>query len=260
MKILLVDGTNLVMRYASAMVPNLDEAVPDDVARVCRGVEKAVRECSGTFAECSHAIVALDSTDSWRKREYPEYKANRFGTTGVWSNRLAIHCGARGLYTLRSPGFEADDVIATLVARAGRAGYPSAVLSGDSDLLALASLYCDVWQFGRANEPRFVRRSMEWIAEKYEIDSSVHLTGFKALVGEPGDNLPGLPGIGPVKARKLLRQHGSVEALLSSGALTAEQTEQLTLMLHLVRLREDVPLDPVQPWRCKLTPPMEATT
>lgn len=260
MRILLVDGTNLVMRYASAMVPNLDEALPDDVRRVTRGVERAIRECAMTAAGCQHAIVALDSVESWRKAEYPEYKAHRLGTTGVWSNRLNMALVERGLFCVRAAGFEADDIIATLVARAARAGHSSAVLSGDSDMLALASLFCDVFQFGKQHDPRFVRRSMAWIAEKYEIGTSLNLRGYKALVGEPGDNLPGVPGIGKVKARKLLAEHGTIEGVMGSGALSVDQVQQCAFMLRLVTMREDVPLDPISPAMCKLVPPTPEPT
>lgn len=252
MKLLLVDGTNVVMRYASAMIPNLDECVPEEVVKVTRAVESAVRRCAQQI-EATHVILALDSVENWRKARYPEYKATRTGTTGVWSNRLALHAASCGLAVQRASGFEADDIIATLVARSAKAGHSSAVLSSDSDLLALASLFCTVYQFGKKGEPRFAPRSMQWIAEHYQIASAGLLRDFKSLVGEPGDNLPGLPGVGPVKARAHLARWGSVEGLLRSGVLDVEQVQQLTLMRSLVTLREDVPLDPIVPSACRLT-------
>jgi 5'-3' exonuclease len=264
MKVLLIDGTNVVMRYAFAMVPHMmDPGYPgghldaEDVAKVMRAVEKACRECA-MEAEATHMIVALDSgLPGDRHARFPDYKAKRIHTTNLWSNRLSIHCAARGIMALRWPQFEADDVIATLVARIGRAGGTCAVLSGDSDLLQLASLWCDVFQFGGKQEPRFVARSMKWIAEKYELPHSNMLTLYKALVGETGDGIPGVKGIGRKKAAALLQQYHSAEELRTCGKIDLEQFD---LMLYLVTLREDVPLDPVQPKDCRITPPKETAT
>jgi 5'-3' exonuclease len=66
------------------------------------------------------------------------------------------------------------------------------VLSGDSDLLVLASDDCDVYQFGRKGEERFQRRSPEWICGKYGIASPQQLRAYKAIVGESGEGVPGL--------------------------------------------------------------------
>lgn len=263
MKVLLIDGTNVIMRYAFAMVPHMmDPGYPggrldqEEVERVLRAAEKAFRECA-LEAEATHMIVALDSgLPGDRRARFPDYKAKRQQSTNVWSNRLTMHLNKRGILALRWPEFEADDVIATLVARIGRAGGTCAVLSGDSDLLQLASLWCDVFQFGGPNEPRFVARSMKWIAEKYEIPHANMLTLYKALVGEPGDGIPGVRGIGRKKAAALLQQYQTAEALRTSGKIDLEQFD---LMLYLVMLREDVPLDPVQPKDCRITPPKEAS-
>lgn len=261
MRVLLVDGTNIVMRYAFAMVPHMmDPGYPgghldaDDVAKVLHAVEKACRECA-QVAEATHMIVCLDSgLPGHRRSRFPDYKAKRQQTTNIWSNRLSIHLTQRGIMSLRWPEFEGDDVIATLVARVGRAGGTCAVLSGDSDLLVLASLWCDVFQFGGKNDPRFVARPMKWIAEKYEIPNSGMLTLYKALVGEPGDGIPGVKGIGRKKAVALLQQFQSADELRKSGRIDVEQFD---LMLYLVTLREDVPLDPVQPKDCRITAPKE---
>lgn len=258
MRLLLVDGTNVVMRYAHAMLPDLAKT-PDhpqchaDTPKIMAAVEKAIRECAVNAAGAHHVVVALDSVESWRKREYPSYKATRVGVTGMWTNRLSAHLHEKGIVTARAMDFEADDIIASLAFRAQKAGLPTAVLSQDSDLLVLTSLFCNVFQFGRKNEPRYVHRNLEWVRAKYDIASARHLTAYKALVGEPGDNLPGVEGIGKVKAAKLLQQHGTIENVMASGALSVEQVERVTLMLRLVTLREDVPLDALNMNLCRLT-------
>lgn len=266
MKVLLIDGTNIVMRYAYAMAPHMmDPAYPGNTmdeqsaAQILKAVGRAFHECA-TAAEATHMVVALDSSlPGERVARFPEYKARRRTSTNVWVNRLNIYLADHGIFTIRAPGFEADDVIATLVARIGRAGQTCAVLSGDSDLLVLASLWCDVYQFGGKGEPRFVKRTMRWIASKYEIVNSQMLTMYKALVGEPGDGLPGVQGIGKKKAAALLAEYRTPEAIRASGRLDQEHLDQFDLMLYLVTLREDVPLDPVQPRDCRIHPQPEAT-
>lgn len=249
--LLLVDGTNLVMRYASAMCADVNEPVGDDVARVCAGVRRAILECC-EVAGATHVIVALDSgLGSWRREIFPAYKAHRTTKTLAWTNRLSIMLNLTGVMCVREPDFEADDIIATLVTRAQKAGKLVSVLSGDSDMLQLASLSCTVYQFGRQSEPKFVVRPTPWIKEKYEIASAGHLGLYKALVGEPGDGLPGVPGVGPVKAKKLLSlaQNPDDIAQLLKGEV---EVEAFKLALNLVTLRDDVPIEPIPGNECRV--------
>lgn len=250
MTLLLVDGTNIVMRYASAMLPDITaEDDPNVIGKVMDAVTRAIGQCA-EVAHAAHLIVAVDSSvGSWRRELYPEYKIRRTTVTHAWSNRLSIHLSQRGVFVTREPGFEADDILATLAMRATMAGKQVAILSGDSDLLQLASLQVYVYQFGKQPvEPRFVNRPMTWIREKYGIASVGHLAAYKALVGEPGDGLPGVPGIGPVKAKKLLAKY-SLSSLASAPEIDAPAFK---LALRLVTLREDVPIAPIAPSACRI--------
>ena len=256
-RVLLVDGTNIVMRYAHAMASQ-SVAEPDNPAssadreRVASACVKAIRECAKA-ALCGYAVVAFDSRDSWRKKLYPAYKAKRDVATHRWSEALRSACEANKIFTLSCDGFEADDIIATLDRRIGERGMLRAVLSGDSDLLVLASNECDVYQFGRKGEERFQRRSPEWIREKYGIASPQQLHAYKAIVGESGEGLTGLDGYGPVKARALIERWGSVDKLIESQALTEANRERLALMLELVTLRTDVPIGAISPSDCRIS-------
>lgn len=253
MRLLLIDGTNLVMRFAHAMVPGGDIAdhpvVLDALPIIMSACNKAIHECA-KVAHCTHAVVALDSgVESWRKQLYPEYKAKRTDVTLTWSNRFAVSCAEREVYAARWPGEEADDVLATIAARVGRAGKQCVVLSSDNDLLQLASLWCSVYQYGRKGEPKFVARPMRWITDKYGLAHVGQLAAYKSLVGDPSDNLPGIKGVGPKKAQELLRNFPVADDLARSGYVNAEQ---FALMLDLVTLRDNLPLDPIQPSACRL--------
>ncbi len=258
MSLLLVDGTNVIMRYASAMVGDPQNPTKDDVRAACEASFNAILECA-KVAQATHLIVALDSGEmTWRRTLFPEYKAKRTVSTNEWSNRFNIFLTFAGVFVLRESGFEGDDVIATLAARAQRAGKLVSILSGDSDMLQLASLSCSVFQFGnqKKGEPRFALRTMEWIRAKYDIPSAGHLGVYKALVGEPGDGLPGVPGIGPVKAReflKLVGVRGSIADDVRYLLQTAERVAQFNTALELVTLKDDVPFEPITPSECSLS-------
>lgn len=252
MSLLLVDGTNVVMRYASAMAsPDIDAC--DDATRlkVLASVALALRTCASEIS-ATHLIACFDSgVGSWRRELFPPYKVKRTMSTAAWSNLAMQYLATDGIACVREAGYEADDLLATLATRAERAGRTVTILSGDSDLLQLASLSVSVVQFGRKGEPRFVKRSLEWIRTHYEIPTALHLAPYKALVGEPGDGLPGVSGIGPVKARKLLALADSIDDI--PKLLSPAEAEAYTLALQLVTLRDDVPLAPIHPADCRIT-------
>lgn len=253
MKLLAVDGTNLVMRYAYAQL-SAEQRVdpsPESEAQILRGAESAIRELSRVL-DLHHAVIAVDSAaDTWRREIFPPYKAHRKGgCTGGWSKRLHDDFGERGWCVLAVPGQEADDIIATVAGRASARGIEVAILSSDSDLLQLVGPTVEVYQFGRRDESRLVRRDAEWIAQRYGVASPAALVAYKALCGEATDNLPGVPGVGPVKARRLLRDYPAIKDL--AGALSGERRAAFDLMLRLVTLRADVPLGPLLPADCRI--------
>jgi 5'-3' exonuclease len=238
------------MRFAHAMVPGMVDQVNSPIVEqqrpaIMSGIARSIRECAHV-ANARHAIVAFDSGDSWRKAVYPSYKSSRTVSTRWWSDQAMLYLVELGIRCERLTSYEADDLIATLAARATVAGFSTAVLSSDSDLLVLASDTCDVYQFGRKGEPRYVRRDAAWISDKYGIANPAQLSSYKAIVGEPGDDLPGIAGMGPVKARSLIRSQ-----LFEN--LSTEQREQYTLMLQLVTLVSTAPIGGfVLSW-CRLT-------
>lgn len=251
--LLIVDGTNVVMRYASAMAPIDREATEPEADKIVAAVHRAILACAEE-TKATHLIVALDSgVGSWRRDIYPAYKHNRTVKTLAWTNRLNLNLSANGIMCVRTPEYEADDIIATLAKRTALSGRFTVVLSGDSDLLQLSSLSCVVYQFGKSPEPKFVARTMAWVREKYEIASAGHLVLYKALVGETGDGLPGVPGIGPVKAKRLLDLAPALDDIpkMLKGEV---EDEAYRLALTLVTLRTDVPIPPIHPHDCRINP------
>lgn len=246
-RLVLIDGSNLVMRAAfGGQVP------PQEAAKTSVGlIRRAARQAEG-----SHLIVAVDSSEpSWRKREYPAYKANRETDTHPWIQAGREHWLREGWMVEECPGYEGDDVIATIANRA-KAVCQVTVISGDSDLLSLSAAAIEILR--PVNGGIFQFMSKAEVCTKYDIPAAELLTDFKAMTGESGDNVPGVPGIGPVKASKLLNTYGPLEAILSAGAESrckdsarvALHKTAVQLAFKLVSLSFDAPILPIKPSDC----------
>lgn len=256
-KLLLVDGTNVALRFAAAMLGTLEAEKLDaaQVHPVLTSIERAIRQCAGV-AGCRRCAVIFDASGhSWRRERFDGYKTNRAHIPFPWSERASVFLEDGGWHTIAIPGVEADDVIATLTTQENAHGRPVAVLSADCDLLQLVGPLCSVYQFGKRGEDRFILRTTEWICDKYGVASVGQLAYWKALVGDSSDNLPGVHGIGPVKARTLIGLFPSPDDLIAGCVLKRSQREQFSLMLDLVTLRIDaIPLDSLGDCRIPFLP------
>ncbi len=189
---------------------------------------------------------------TFRHEEYKEYKANR----PRMDNDLAVQipyvrrvCEVFRLPILELPGFEADDVIATLARQAVERGMKVIVVSGDKDLLQLVSEDVLVLNPGRegTGATLYDRGKVE---EKFGVPPE-RVVDVLALVGDAVDNIPGVAGIGDKGARDLVREFGTVEAVLENADRVKRAAyreglkkfrEEALLSKHLVTLRTDVPV------------------
>lgn len=256
--LLLVDGTNVVMRCAWGGDVPAERAVPIALGML----ERAVREFGAT-----HCIVAFDSATSWRRELFDGYKANRAGRdTASFASAFRLQLEVDGYCCVDADGFEADDILATLAARVAR--IPVVILSGDSDLLSCADDHVRVAQ--PAGQGTFRVLGPSEVCEKYGIPAVSALPAYKALVGEPGDGIPGVHQIGPKRASSLLQQHLTLNAILVAGGgagtaydaatgRVAAHADQVRLAYRLATLRRDVPLAIVPADRCRVpsAPPVE---
>ena len=149
------------------------------------------------------------------------------------------------LPVLMVPGFEADDVIATLASAAKEEGQPVVIVSGDKDLMQLVGEGVTMWdpQKDKVYDPAAVAEKWGALPEK--------LLDLFALIGDVSDNIPGVPGIGPKTAATLIEQFGSLEAILSNldkvtqkraQTSLANNKDQALLSRDLIRLDHHVPL------------------
>src|SRR6476661_3588995 len=200
-----------------------------------------------------------DSGLSFRHERYPAYKATREKLTEELQSdfdsgmeRIREMIDAYRIPILTLPGYEADDVIGTLVAKSVKAGVNTVVVSGDKDFQQLVRP--GVWLLnpgrgGPANvEEHWV--GIENSSERLGVPPAL-VTDYLALVGDTSDNIPGVKGIGEKTAQELVNSYGSVENILAhTEEITKkrprealqEQADMALLSKELVTIRDDLPV------------------
>ena len=251
--VLACDGTNIVMRCAFAR-GGPDKCPPDAAARTAVTMIERARESVSTDPPIASGlcpvVVALDSGGpTWRHERFPDYKGNRDPAirTEKFSVELLELGNKAGWLCLCVGGYEADDLLATYVNARWQERHLF-VLSGDSDLLGLCHYNTTVLR--PAGKGAFNCWGFAQVWDEYGVVPQ-QLPSYKALVGEPGDNLPGVPGIGPKKAAALLQRFGTIENIVAYAMRVpgsrdveriSEYREQAYRMRELATLRETAPL------------------
>ncbi|MGB6275516.1 MAG: 5'-3' exonuclease H3TH domain-containing protein, partial [Rhodococcus sp. (in: high G+C Gram-positive bacteria)] len=166
----------------------------------------------------THIAAAFDvSRQTFRAERFPEYKANRSKTPDEFAGQVDITkdvLGAMGIPVMAEAGFEADDIIATLVTQAEALGYRVLVVTGDRDALQLVTDNVTVL-YPRKGVSDLTRFTPDEVATKYGLTPSQY-PDFAALRGDPSDNLPGIPGVGEKTATKWIIEYGSLTALVDN--------------------------------------------
>ncbi len=200
----------------------------------------------------SHIAAAFDvSRQTFRVDMYPEYKAGRSATPDEFRGQIDITkevLNALGITVLAEPGFEADDIIATLATQAEQEGYRVLVVTGDRDALQLVSPDVTVL-YPRKGVSDLTRFTPEAVVEKYGLTPAQY-PDFAALRGDPSDNLPGIPGVGEKTAAKWIVEYGSLQGLVDNvesvrgkvGDALRNNLSSVVLNRDLTELVKDVPL------------------
>jgi len=212
-KLVLLDGNGLVYRafYALPYFTTSDGRPTNAVYGFTNMLLKVLEEEKPT-----HLAVAFDrAAPTFRHEDYAEYKAQRPRMPDDLRPQMALVkevVEAFRIPIFEVEGYEADDVIATLARRAEEAGFQVVVVTGDLDLLQIASDRTRVVVTSRGiTETTAYDR--EGVRRRFGLEPE-QLPDFKALRGDPTDNLPGVPGVGEKTAAELLARFGSVEELL----------------------------------------------
>ena len=212
----------------------------------------------------THVAAAFDvSRQTFRKEKYPEYKEGRSATPDEFRGQIDITkevLAALGITVLAEPGFEADDIIATLATQAEAEGLRVLVVTGDRDALQLVSPDVTVL-YPVKGVSELTRFTPEAVENKYGLTPTQY-PDFAALRGDPSDNLPGIPGVGEKTATKWIAEYGSLQSLVDNvdqvkgkvGEALRAHLSSVVLNRELTELVKDVPLAQtpdtlrMQPW------------
>jgi len=195
-----------------------------------------------------YIIFALDSKGELeRKKFYPQYKANRPPAPEDLKKQLSVAVEwieKMGFKTLEKSGYEADDVIATVVEQAKKQGIIGKIVSSDKDLYQLLD-------DNRVFLYDWVKRkdiNEEACVEKFGVKPE-NFVDFQAILGDTSDNIPGVKGIGQKGASKLINEFGTLENIYANiekagtpriQKLLLENKENAFISRELVRLHRDI--------------------
>lgn len=206
-KIYVIDGYSFVFRAYHSMPP-LTNQLGQPVGAVY-GFTSMLFKIITDFKP-THAVVTFDSGGkTFRHELYKEYKAHRPEVpedliTQFPLVRQAVE--AMNLHTLEKQGFEADDLIATIVNKSDQSD-EVVIVSSDKDLM---QLICERVKMYDSMKDKFITKNQ--VFEKFGVGPEKVLD-LLALVGDSSDNIPGVPGIGPKTAAELLNSYGDLEGI-----------------------------------------------
>jgi DNA polymerase-1 len=169
----------------------------------------------------THMAVAFDTdAPTPRHQVFPEYKAQR----EVMPEELsaALPHVRRMIKAFQIPvicvdGFEADDLIGTLVKRAEKLGFQSYMVTADKDFGQLVTEHTHLWRPGRQGSEVEIL-APDGVCARWGISRPELVTDMLGLMGDTSDNIPGVPGVGEKTAARLLAQYGSMEEVLAHAS------------------------------------------
>jgi DNA polymerase-1 len=204
---------------------------------------KVLREARPRFL----AVVYDAKGPTFRHEIYPAYKANRPPLDPGLAVQMPLVrqvVTAFGLPAVEAEGYEADDLMATLARQATGAGYAVVLVSADKDLFQLVGPSVQMW-----DTMKEARLGPEEVAAKLGVEPG-QVVDYMALTGDSSDNVPGVPGVGPKSAAKLIAAHGDLEGVLAAAEgmkkskmrqNLLDHADQARLSRRLVALAADAP-------------------
>ncbi len=253
LKLFLIDGHALIfkMYYAFLGRPMVNSKGAD--TSILFGFTKYLLELIDR-EKPTHIAVSFDPPGgTFRNRLYPLYKANRSETPQLVIDALEPLTGivrSLDIPVLMVSGFEADDVIGTAAKRFAAEGFEVYMVTPDKDYGQLVAPHIYQYKPGKSGTDSEILDEAA-VCAKWNIASTAQVRDILTLCGDTADNVPGVQGVGPVGAAKLLAKYGSTEGIYAHiEELTPRQKEMfraaephIKLSEELVTIRTDVPLD-----------------
>jgi DNA polymerase I len=216
-KLILIDGFSLLFRayFATAYSGNLMRNSKGVHTNMIFGFANMMQQVLNK--DFTHILVAFDSEGkTFRHDEYKEYKAGRSETPPELIEQIPLakeYVTRLGISQFEQTRLEADDIIGTLAKQAAAEGYKVDIFTGDKDLLQLVDDRVTV-NITRKGISEIDAYDPALVQEKMEVPPRL-ITDLKGLMGDSSDNLPGIQGVGPKTAVKLLNEYGSIEEVLA---------------------------------------------
>ncbi len=249
---MLLDGNSLTYRAFFAL--------PTDMATASGQVTNAVYGFTSMLINLLRdhrpeaVAVAWDRPErTFRHDRVPTYKAQREEAPDILRQQLGLVrrvLEALGIPMVEAPGYEADDVIATLATQARDEGREVIVVTGDRDTYQLVEDPLVKVLYNRRGVSDYVLYDEAGIRERTGV-APADYPHYAALRGDPSDNLPGVPGVGEKTAAKLITTHGGLDGVFAAlerqtpklRASLAEHEERVRRNAEVMVLRRDVPLE-----------------
>jgi DNA polymerase-1 len=234
--LLLVDGHNLVYRafFAMPALSNSRGEMTNAAYGFTSMLFKALNDTTPTYA-----VAAFDLPGpTFRHERVAEYKAQRSRAPDElraqipWAREVVE---VLGIPIIEVPTFEADDVIGTLARKGEAAGLDVIILTGDLDTLQLVTEHIRVFASRRGISDTIIY-DLDKVRERYGFEPPL-VVDFKALQGDPSDNIPGVPGIGEKTAMSLVQQYGPLESVLEAVPTMAPGRVRRALEEHMEQAR-----------------------
>lgn len=201
----------------------------------------------------THIAVAFDmSGPTFRHEQFPEYKANREETPEdikIGTPIVKDIVRAFNIPVLELQGYEADDIIGTFAKKASKEGFEVFMMTPDKDYGQLVEEHVYLYK------PAFMGNAVDImgipeILAKWDIERIDQVVDMLGLQGDSVDNIPGIPGVGPKTAAKLLKQYGTLEEIVAHahevkgklGEKIATFGDQGILSKELAKINLEVPL------------------
>ncbi|SHH37946.1 DNA polymerase I [Thermosipho atlanticus] len=254
-KMFLFDGTGLVYRAFYALDRSLKTSTglhTNAVYGLTKMIIKFLKKHINTGKDACAFVLDSKGGSTFRKQIMETYKANRPETPDLLLEQIPYiveMIEALGIKVLKIPGYEADDIIATMTMKFSKEFEEINIVTGDKDLLQLVKDNVFVWRVEKGITD-IVLYTKEKVYEKYGIYPN-QFVDYLALVGDPIDNIPGVKGIGKKTAVSLLKKFGNIENIVKNiNKLTPKLKDtleknrnDLEKSLEVAKLLVDAPIN-----------------
>lgn len=250
-KFLVIDGSSLIHRAFFALPPLMTKQGLHTGA--VYGLCNMLLKLLGDLQPAYMAVAFDKSRKTFRTELYADYKGQRKPTPSELSEQFPLAMkvlGTMGIPTLELDNYEADDIIGTFAVHAPE-DVEVIIVTGDRDELQLVDTRTKVYYTKRGISDIQIFDEAEFAAN-YEGLVPKQLIELKGLMGDTSDNIPGVPGVGPKTALKLIKEYGDVETVLEnidkvSGkalkAKLADNKESALLSKKLATICTEAPVD-----------------